>query len=433
MYSNVLCCIVLFFWFFWKFPEISATYILFFFVFFLILSPPHIFFLFLFDFLFFLTFVAANINSQSHLAQIWMYKVMISILPPIVIAPVLYILFGYFIMMYIIWYENRNSYDWWARPLYMISFTIFGNALGFTAFTIGATVIVLLSEILCFTLIAGFVFLILTSTRWKYHKKYLSQIVKEMLDFISNSSRKVKNDRVVRIACLNYAYYITYRDSTKSTEELYKFLTKQKETETLSTVTYKQLRDKGGYSGYANIFSWGFRKFLEVWKEYKKQMNKLSARSMKRFVESMIDVVMGTFGIVLVYIFLPLYILSRICTILYPYYLVFYIYYYDLFFKLNPFELTMLGVYIFLQLVVFIFCILVFRTHWWLWHILPGQMNYNMNWRDGKEKDFFGATFKYYDEIQWLPYASTIVVDHFGNDIGGIIVDYLIAMNQIKM
>ena len=85
----------------------------------------------------------------------------------------------------------------------------------------------------------------------------------------------------------------------------------------------------------------------------------------------------------------------------------------------------------------------MFRTHLWLWHILPGQWAWTMIFSrygydekvdvERSSKIILATTYKYYDQVQWLPFESTIVLNRFGNDVGNIIVDYLKAMNQIPM
>ena len=156
---------------------------------------------------------------------------------------------------------------------------------------------------------------------------------------------------------------------------------------------------------------------------------------LKHLLQCIWRLFVGIIGLIMAYILFPCYVLSRIVTLLYPYFILFYIYHFDIYDKLNAFELTMLGIYIVLQMIIFIFSYFVFRIHLWLWHIIPGKNDlkkeifWGMN-HDRRELDGLLTTmYKYYDQVQWLPFASQIVIDTFGSDIGNIIVEYLKAMN----
>ena len=374
------------------------------------------------------------LNYFSFVAEMWFYKVGISILPPILAAPVAYVLFGFWFAIYEIW--RGNEYEpWWFQIMIILAFVIFGNGLLVAGYFIAAVVFGLLAEIFCFTIVAGFVFIFLTADRWDYQTKTVSKVVKEMLDFISDASY-TKNDRIIRILCLNYGYYeARYKsEQIRKQQQLYTFITLSREREELHKVTYADIRKAGGHSNVANIFSTGCSEYWGICGDFQDEVtSEFSCSSFKAFGESVFFLLLGIAGMIFVFVCFPLYVFSRIFTILYPYFLVWYIYEYDLFWKLDLFELTMLGVYIFLQLVIFIFFFFVFRTHLWLWHILPGQMSHKMKWNNIKLNEFLGATYKCYDDIQWLPFAQEIVLERFGKDIGSIVVEYLKAMQQIKM
>ena len=255
------------------------------------------------------------------------------------------------------------------------------------------------------------------------------------LDFISGAAN-TNNDTIIRILCINYGYYSSTTDNPRATpdDKLLVFIQNERKHDRLNSVSYNDIREhcsskssatifKSGIEDYISLFSRCMDDFIDVF--FNPYDQKISRR-VEGFIEAASLLLISYIGI-------PIYGLSRIFTILYPYILVFYIYYYNLFFKLDLFELTMLGVYIFLQWVTFIFGLFVFRTHLWLWHILPGKRNWQMGWNNIDTKKVLEETYKYYDEIQWLPFATQIVLQRFGKDIGGIVVDYLKAMNQLKV
>ena len=118
-------------------------------------------------------------------------------------------------------------------------------------------------------------------------------------------------------------------------------------------------------------------------------------------------------------------------TILFPYFIIGYISYYNLWFKLHLFELSMLGIYVLLQLIIFILGIFVYRTHLWLWHIIPGYDDYEMNWKSDNFNPFLRAMFGFYDSIQWLPITKDILAQNLGDDIANVIIYYVKAI-EIK-
>ena len=137
----------------------------------------------------------------------------------------------------------------------------------------------------------------------------------------------------------------------------------------------------------------------------------------------------GAVGLCFIYISLPIYLLSRIMTILFPYFIIGYVSYYNLWFELNLFELSMLGIYVLLQLIIFIFSFFVFRTHMWLWHILPGS--YEMKWNSINVDSFLARMYEFYDSTQWIPITTDILAESLGNDIANIIIDYVRAIKVI--
>merc|ERR1711997_1223072 len=86
---------------------------------------------------------------------------------------------------------------------------------------------------------------------------------------------------------------------------------------------------------------------------------------------------------IVLYITVPIFILSRVFTILYPYWICAYLSYHGLWTEMQLFELVMLGSYIGLQIIILILGIFVFRTHRWLWHIAPGKAH--VKYRDIKK------------------------------------------------
>ena len=131
-------------------------------------------------------------------------------------------------------------------------------------------------------------------------------------------------------------------------------------------------------------------------------------------------------------IILPIYLLSRIVTVFYPYFIVGYLSYNGLWNELNLFELVMLGTYIGLQVMILFLGIFVYRTHLWLWHVLPGMDKNDYSWPE-ELNSYLKKLYSFYDAVQWDPVVREIVMKELGPDIGLIVWDYVEAMSEIDL
>ena len=366
----------------------------------------------------------------SIVGELWCCKVMISILPPIVLIAWGWCFVAFWLLCNEIRRDNSSSS---CKTIFclLLLFTIFGNIMFAIGFCVFSVVVGLFAEIFCFSIIAAFIFGFLTMNRWDYQNEKTANLLQKMLNFISGAPNR-NNDRIIRILCLNYGYYKhSPRVGLTHDSDLVKFIDKRRKEETLNTVSYKDIRQNCLQTSNATIFKTGIKKYLAIYGELTNDMKENYTSTSRRTSRRIQYFFMDIGAIVLLYILVPIYLLSRVFTIIYPYILVSYIFYYDLFFKLDLFELTMLGVYIFLQLIIFVFGFFVVRTHLWLWHIAPGKVRWQANWKSVDANDMIACCYKYYDQIQWLPFAQEIVLQRFGKDIGGIIVEYLRAMSHL--
>merc|ERR1711941_182271 len=106
----------------------------------------------------------------------------------------------------------------------------------------------------------------------------------------------------------------------------------------------------------------------------------------------------------------------------YPYVILGYLSYYDLWSEMALFELVMLGTYICLQVLILLLGIPIFRTHYFLWHILPGE------WTNEWPSDlstFKEKMYKFYDSARWTPVIENMMTTQLGSDIGVIVMDYV--------
>eukprot|EP01084_Bolivina_argentea_P109398 195553_1 len=300
------------------------------------------------------------IGHFSLIGKVWFMKVVIAIVAPILFFAIGYFSVGMWLLTIVVWKEFHRD-EYWFRILMVFLFLTLGNVAIITGYCIGACIVCLFLEIVCFGMIPVFIYLILTISRWDYTEKTIANVIKTLLTFISDGSY-TNNDRIIRILCINY----THDESHHSTSKLSKYIIKKKKEEMLYNVSFKNIRDNCSGPEEANIFQTGFREYCKLWKYYKKEA--IDDFDSNDCLDSITMVMVGFGALLLMYISLPIYLLSRVVTILYPYFIVFYLFYYDLWFKMHIFELSMLGMYILLQIVVFIMFYFVARTHLWLWH-----------------------------------------------------------------
>ena len=124
----------------------------------------------------------------------------------------------------------------------------------------------------------------------------------------------------------------------------------------------------------------------------------------------------------MVFAFVPIWLLSKIVQISFPWIIIGYLIFSGLLVsgEIHSFQIVMLGIYIGLQLLVIILGIKVGRIHYILYHLNPsGSVNLNI----GSELLIL-KTNEYYDEVCWYPPIEKLLMNKFGQDIGAIIIDY---------
>merc|ERR1712141_133360 len=112
------------------------------------------------------------------------------------------------------------------------------------------------------------------------------------------------------------------------------------------------------------------RDYINEWKRWSRRMTwKFRSTCWETFLYNNSMGMMMTF---LQFFTIPFYLLSRIASVFYPYFIIGYLSINGLWNEMALFELVMLGTYISLQVLILLLGIPVFTTHHWLWHILPG-------------------------------------------------------------
>eukprot|EP01083_Nonionella_stella_P014134 39776_1 len=346
----------------------------------------------------------------SIIGEIWCWKVTVALLLPLLFIAACYICVAMWAITWTIIKSNLSEPAWFQILMVLIFLTI-GNAVAVFMYTAAAVIMFFLLEIACFSIVSGFIYIVCTMERWEYTEKKSAATIKRFLHFIGDASYK-NNDVIIRILCLNYAY--------KKSGKLGKYIEESKRAETLHKVSYKNIRNHCDNPKSANLISSGLKMYCGAFHQFKVECIDGFDHSNK--FEGVCLILWWIAGMLWIYISFPVYLLSRVVTLLFPYFIIGYLQYYGLWFKMHIFELSMLAFYVFLQLILFILGLFVFRTHRWLWHVAPSEFPVRL----GEDLiPFFKRCYMMYDSIQWLPVTREIVLRKFGKDIGPIIIDYV--------
>ena len=278
----------------------------------------------------------------------------------------------------------------------------------------------LCAEVFCFAIFAFCLYIASTDRISGNENRKIIEMVIWMIDFISNGSKK---ERVMRILAINRGVHeghdIYYKSSHCAAINIFINKTvKNGQYEALKAVSYKDIRQNCKNSKKANLpatfCSWLIKEERNGRKYIKRN------HGFNRFFEC----IMYMAFLSIFFIFGPILMISKVVQIIYPWIIVGYLVYNDLLFtnEIDLFQLVMLGVYVILQLILFVLGWKVMRIHWWLWHIEPGQIS--VYWSHLDKTKMISHTNKFYDDICWYPQVERIVLRMMGKDIGALVMDY---------
>jgi len=254
--------------------------------------------------------------------------------------------------------------------------------------------------------------------RWNYTDSKTFENLQVILNFIGASSSSpdapFRNDRIARIIAVNAVI-----SSSRSDDCLGQYISIQQENELfLLQISYRHIRDNASQPEIAHILPSVVPVYFEILSEIQEILN--FEWEWKDMFQQVLPRVLL---IISLYTFIPLYVLSRLLTVLFPFFIVVYLMYYDLLSNVTTLKLVMLFGYIGLQVMIFILGIFVFRIHWWLWHVMPGS--YMVGYQcDPNPKSFEGRIRSAYISLQWP--VVRILANAFGDDIGLLIFEYYV-------
>ena len=130
---------------------------------------------------------------------------------------------------------------------------------------------------------------------------------------------------------------------------------------------------------------------------------------------------------------IPVWLLSRIFKVIYPFIILVYIVYYNLWNNIDSFQISMLIVYLSLTLIIWILSIHVFKLYHSLWHIFPSKSN-KPNFNDEyKAYKTMTNINQYYNECINIPIRIALLQDIFDRDIARIIEGYCIDFERFNI
>merc|ERR1712129_649110 len=139
-------------------------------------------------------------------------------------------------------------------------------------------------------------------------------------------------------------------------------------------------------------------------------------------------------GAIILFIWLPLYYLSRFVTGLFPIFIVLYLYFgYDTNIwttnAIDPFQVSLISVYLTMSITVLFLFIANAREQYLLAHISPGLFSVQ-GVSVHQQKSMSKAVTDHYFNIIIIPIRRAVVMDAFGLDIGPIVLSYLPLVDE---
>ena len=133
------------------------------------------------------------------IGQVWIYKILISVLPFVVGMIV-------FWMLFYVWDVINDICDY-DNCCYNICTALFWLFCATSGFLIGCCVVFIALEVFCFTIVAFLVFCIVTQ-RWEDFDGNNAEKVKHIANFIEDGSSKWgNNDKIVRVLAVTHGLH----------------------------------------------------------------------------------------------------------------------------------------------------------------------------------------------------------------------------------
>ena len=197
------------------------------------------------------------------------------------------------------------------------------------------------------------------------------------------------------------------------------------EKKSLELITWRNMRENAmniEQKEYADF--WSHITLKTMFKVLKEEIND-SAEDYEDGCGGLCELLVKVCGGFLLYFLFPLYLLSKVLMLIYPFIIAMIFFFIESWDKneLPMFQIIMLMIYFVMIIIVIIFGVPTFRLLFWLWHIAPGDESIIIHRFDVERIE------KYYDELMLVPFIQNLVIQKFGNDVGLLIVEYFKSIN----
>eukprot|EP01083_Nonionella_stella_P014143 39791_1 len=352
-------------------------------------------------------------GSYTAVGQIYFYKLLFGSLP-------IAIFLSIFMYFYVTpkWFDRVCAYGCGCCTC------IFAFVLSIFGFIVGCVVLCLLSEILTFTLLAFLIYYFGTTRFLKYDQEIENRILQNTIQFIQNG--RSSHDRELRVFCINAEYYHSYRTLDKQRKaERYKYaawIDEMEEKQSLECITYENMRMNAmneSHQRHANF--WNHLLLKTLYEHLREEIVLASQDNKSETIR-----IYGCFMLVAVF---PLYVLSKVITVLYPLIIGVYIAIrvtcgYDMM-DMAMFQVIMLIIYASMLAILVVLGVITCQMLWPLWHIAPGDESIIIQRFDIEKFE------KYYDKMMLVPFIENLANIKFGADVARIIMEYYAAIQQL--
>ena len=174
--------------------------------------------------------------------------------------------------------------------------------------------------------------------------------------------------------------------------------------------------------------------WLECWEDFKTQVNNMKSGTGEcKYL--MIEI--GWLSVVgsITFVCGPIYFLSRIVMLFFPPWIVLYLYFvYDVNIwtttKIDLFQVVMITIYMSLCGIVWILFIVNIKEQYLMHHIFPSDVYIRGNLTEEDSRRMLKKISSHYFGIIVVPIRKAMIIEHFGPDLGPIILSYLPAKDE---
>ena len=371
-------------------------------------------------------------EAFSVIQSVWLRKLYILEIPGVLFPA----FFMYITFVWLVTDEADDSDTLCYKVLRAMFFIVFASFL----LASGCIAGMLVAEITCWSWL-GLVLYQLSSRRLPaYHQDSL-QFYFTLLKWINSAEKHQvgsrykgctsytkQQDKMMRLASANHVL-------VKDTDSVFQtYLKDHRTTDQYMKVTYRGLRNN--VSELSLVRSQFIRKFWDYYGDLWMDVHGDQKRAYRdwsddpschRFNECGFTITASITTGSMTFCFAPLYFISRIAHLVFPWFIVLYLYFgFDVVIWTSPhidvFQMVMITVYLVLCSTLAVLLYLNAKEQYLLSHILPMKASlYRVNGDSSYLKDI---TNHYYG-MTVIPIRRAIVLDHFGDDLGEIIVSYL--------